>query len=43
MMQVPNQEASPMMISYYAPNQQPYQANYQPINQANQQQQGYYF
>ena len=39
MMRMPNQQASPMMSPYYAPNQQPYHAQ----NQANQQQQGYYF
>jgi hypothetical protein len=35
MMQLPNQEASPMMAPYYAPNQQPYHTNTQPPNQYN--------
>jgi hypothetical protein len=39
MMPQPIQQASQMMTSYFAPNQQPYQTQYQ----ANQQQQGYYF
>ena len=45
MMQLPNQQASPMMAPYYAPNQQPYHTNTQPPNQYNQQPQlqGYYF
>jgi hypothetical protein len=42
-MQLPNQQASPMMTPYYTPNQQPYHAPTQPPNQANQQPQGYYF
>jgi hypothetical protein len=43
MMQLPNQQASPMMAPYYAPNQQPYHTNTQLPNQYNQQPQGYYF
>ena len=39
MMPQSTQKASQMMTPYFAPNQQPYQAQYQ----ANQQQQGYYF
>ena len=39
MMPQPIQQASQMMTPYFAPNQQPYQPQYQ----ANQQQQGYYF
>ena len=43
MLQVPNQQASPVMSTYYASTQQPYHANTKPANQANQQPQGYYF
>ena len=39
MMAQPTRQASHMMTPYFAPNQQPYQAQYQ----ANQQQQWYYF
>ena len=39
MMPQPTQQASQMMTPYFAPNQQPYQPQYQ----ANQQQQGYCF
>jgi hypothetical protein len=43
MMQLLNQQASPMMAPYYAPNQKPYHTNTQPPNQYNQQPQAYYF